>query len=122
MKAEIKSQLTTVATWEESQALTLTKDDVRAGIALWLVRVNDIRRERKILKFGDANHHYDVTMEGGRRWLKMGAGPRVFCFVESSTGNIYKAANWKAPETNYPRGNVFVEDITEAEKRGGHYA
>ena len=114
-----------VGTWDEARALTLTKDDVKAGIAAWLVRVNNMRRERQTARFGEdfvASHHHDVVLKGGRKWVKLAAGTTVFCFVEATTGDIYMAASWKGPATNFPRGNVFVEDVTEAEKRGGHYA
>jgi len=114
-----------VGTWDEARALTLTKDDVKAGIAAWLVRVNEWRRTRQIEKFGEdfvARHHHDVVVKGGRKWIKTVAGTTVFCFIEATTGDIYKAASRSAPATNFPRGNVFVEDVTEAEKRGGHYA
>ena len=32
------------------------------------------------------------------------------CFIEKETGNILKAAGWKAPEKKNPRGNVFAEN------------
>ena len=120
-----ETEVGTVETWDEARALTLTKDDVRAGIAAWLVRVNDVRRKRKTARFGEdfvARHHHDVVVKGGRKWIKTVAGTTVFCFIEATTGDIYKAASYTAPATNFPRGNVFVEDVTEAEKRGGHYA
>ena len=125
VEAVPQSTVGTVETWDEARALTLTKDDVKAGIAAWLVRVNDMRRERQTARFGEdfvASHHHDVVLKGGRKWVKLAAGTTVFCFVESTTGDIYKAAGWKGPATNFPRGNVFVKDVTEAEKRGGHYA
>ncbi len=31
----------------------------------------------------------------------------VQCFVELSNGYIWKAASWKKPAPNFPRGNVF---------------
>jgi hypothetical protein len=35
-----------------------------------------------------------------------GSSRSVYCFVEKSTGLIWKAAGWKAPALNFPRGNV----------------
>ena len=125
VEAVPESTVSTVDTWKEARALTLTKDDVKAGIAAWVVRVNEMRRDRCLLRFGEAfaaDYHHDVVVKGGRKWVKLAAGTTVFCFVEATTGEIYKAAGWKGPATNFPRGNVFVEDVTEAEKRGGHYA
>ena len=52
------------------------------------------------------------TAEPGRRFIRIvKANDRssrgVHCFVEQSTGNIYKAAGWKAPTTKHVRGNIF---------------
>tara|TARA_B100000287_G_scaffold389724_1_gene400019 strand:+ start:510 stop:932 length:423 start_codon:yes stop_codon:yes gene_type:complete len=46
---------------------------------------------------------------------------RIHCFVESSTGDIYKPATWKAPYTkgnNAVRGNIF--DVTTFENTDPH--
>jgi hypothetical protein len=32
-------------------------------------------------------------------------------FVELKTGDIWKAASWKAPAKNFPRGNVITKDF-----------
>lgn len=32
------------------------------------------------------------------------------CFIEKATGNILKAAGWKAPERKNPRGNIFNQN------------
>ena len=29
------------------------------------------------------------------------------CFIDTTNGNILKAASWKAPELNHARGNLF---------------
>ena len=33
--------------------------------------------------------------------------------MERATGNIYKAAGWKAPTLNHVRGNIFNENPVE---------
>ena len=50
---------------------------------------------------------------GGRKYVRIvrsddrGYGSRsVVCFVERSTGLIWKAASWKAPAKNFSRGNI----------------
>jgi len=57
--------------------------------------------------------------DGGRKYIKVKGfetnehgtdNGRICCFVESETGNIYKAATWRAPYTkgeNAVRGNIF---------------
>ena len=34
----------------------------------------------------------------------------AFCFVEVKTGNVLKAAGWKAPEKKNPRSNIHDAD------------
>ncbi len=50
---------------------------------------------------------------GGVRYVRIVAsdGPSrsAFCFVERSTGNVFKAESWKAPAKG-PRGNIYADD------------
>lgn len=54
---------------------------------------------------------FAVEFEEGSKYIKVVSlswGSRsVHSFVEKSNGNIWKAASWKAPAKNFPRGNVF---------------
>ena len=44
----------------------------------------------------------------------------VYCFVEKSTGNLLKAASWKAPEPRkHRRGNIYQENNLEGCERYG---
>jgi len=59
-----------------------------------------------------------VTIEAipGRRYTKItekmgSSGHSVYCFINNETGDVYKAASWKAPELNKARGNILGEDI-----------
>lgn len=49
----------------------------------------------------------------GKRYLRIvrgdGVQRSVYCFVERDTGDIYKAAGWKAPAKGV-RGSIFSED------------
>src|SRR5438477_10290467 len=53
---------------------------------------------------------------GGKRYVRVvkadanGTSRSVHCFVERATGNIYKAAGWKAATLNHVRGNIFAEN------------
>jgi len=51
--------------------------------------------------------------KGGRKYVRIvrhddrGYGSRsVVCFIERSTGLIWKAAGWKAPTKNFSRGSI----------------
>jgi hypothetical protein len=56
------------------------------------------------------------SAEAGRRYVRIvkasthGTSRSVHCFVEQGTGNIFKAAGWKAPTTKHVRGNIFAEN------------
>ena len=65
--------------------------------------------------------------DGGRKYIKVkyfeqnDSKGRIHCFVESSTGDIYKPATWRAPYTkgnNAVRGNIF--DPTTFENTDPH--
>lgn len=56
-----------------------------------------------------------VYAEMGNRYCKLiihdddgkGASRSVYGFIDMTNGDLLKAASWKAPERNYPRGNVI---------------
>jgi hypothetical protein len=54
---------------------------------------------------------FGVEFEEGSKYVKVVSiswGSRsVHSFVEKKTGDIWKAASWKAPARNFVRGNVF---------------
>jgi hypothetical protein len=56
------------------------------------------------------DYYKPVTLEAGSKNIRVvqngGCGRSVHCFVEKSTGNILKAAGWKAPAKG-ARGNIF---------------
>ena len=54
----------------------------------------------------------------GKKYLRIvksmpGGSRSVHSFVEVATGDIWKAASWKAPAKNFPRGNIYNDDPTE---------
>lgn len=63
---------------------------------------------------------FGVEFEEGSKYVKIikisaGGSRSVHSFVEKSTGDILKAASWKAPARNFTRGNVF--DVATYAKR-----
>jgi hypothetical protein len=55
---------------------------------------------------------FGIEFEPGSKYVKVvkissGGSRSVHSFVEKETGNIWKAASWKAPAKNFARGNVF---------------
>ncbi len=53
------------------------------------------------------------TLDVGRKYIRIvcnrapGSSRYVYGFVDATNGNLLKAAGWKAPALNFPRGNVF---------------
>ena len=58
-----------------------------------------------------ARNTFGVEFEEGSKYVKVVSiswGSRsVHSFVEKKTGDIWRAASWKAPARNFVRGNVF---------------
>ena len=51
-----------------------------------------------------------ITVNKGRRFDKLVQDNSVYCFVEKSTGDVYKSATWKQPYTqgkNPVRGSIY---------------
>ena len=59
----------------------------------------------------EAEGRFGVEFEEGNKYVKVVSvswGSRsVHSFVEKKTGDIWRAASWKAPAKNFVRGNVF---------------
>ena len=51
-----------------------------------------------------------ITINKGRRFDKLVQDNSVYCFVEKSTGDVYKSQTWKQPYTkgkNCVRGSIY---------------
>ena len=103
-----------------------------------------IKLEQNVKPYVDSFNHMDsVTFrqDGGMKYIKVtyfqtnvetnhetgvktfvgGERGSIHCFVEKTTGNIYKPAGWKSPYTkgnNAVRGNIY--DTTTFEKTDMH--
>lgn len=47
-----------------------------------------------------------VSKTEGRKYIKIFCGSHIYCFIEKSTGDIFRAASYKAP-AKHARGNIF---------------
>ena len=63
------------------------------------------------------NWHTDYNDDGTKtKYLVGGDSGAIHCFVEKSTGNIFKPAGWKTPYTkgnNAVRGNIYDSSTFE---------
>ncbi len=58
-------------------------------------------------------HNYEVKTEIGRKYVKVLSGTAVYCFIEKSTGDIWKPKDWRGPIKNVRRGNIHNENPLE---------
>ena len=76
---------------------------------------------RKYIKVKSFTTNIDTDWETGKKTLLEDKNGSIHCFVEKSTGDIYKPATWKAPYTkgnNSIRGNIY--DASTFEKTDLH--
>lgn len=82
-----------------------TLEGTDADIAAWVEKVNvafplDRGATRKV-RFG---------RKYARVFMERAEGSRsVYCFVDRKTGDVLKAASWKAP-AKHARGNIYAAD------------
>lgn len=91
-------------------ALIAYKDAIVADYAKFSENLEYVRD-----KFG-------IEFDVGSKYVKIvaisaGGSRSVHSFVEKSTGDIWKAASWKAPARNFTRGNVYITSSYEKRVR-----
>lgn len=67
-------------------------------------------------------HLHEVEIVSGNRYFKVMVTTEMYgttrshlhTFVDSSNGNILKAASYKAPAKNGVRGSIFAKDLGES--------
>ena len=75
---------------------------------------------RKYIKVKYFTTNIDTDYETGEETLLKDEKGSIHCFVESTTGDIYKPASWRAPHLkgDAVRGNIF--DKSTFEKTNPH--
>ena len=71
---------------------------------------------RKYIKIKCFETNVFTNHETGEKTLREDKNGRIHCFVERTTGNIFKPATWKAPfikGKNSIRGNVYDKSTFE---------
>ena len=71
---------------------------------------------RKYIKVKSFETKVNTDYETGKKTLVQDTRGSIHCFVESTTGDIYKPAGWKAPYTkgnNAVRGNIYDSSTFE---------
>lgn len=55
-----------------------------------------------------------ITIKKGRKYAKLVATDTsryVYGFIDLTNGDLLKAASWKAPALNFPRGNIHAKTL-----------
>ena len=71
---------------------------------------------RKYIKVKSFQVNVETDYETGQKRLVGGLRGSIHCFVERTTGDIYKPASWKTPYTkgnNAVRGNIYDKSSFE---------
>ena len=94
------------------------KNDVLNALSDVIIKINDAFA----IYYSRAFKHLSpplVTMDGaGRKYMRVSmVGPyqtSAYFFIDLATGDLLKAASYKAPALNFPRGNLFKGDVLTA--------
>lgn len=70
------------------------------------------------IKVDEYNAHFEhlkdaatLRVDGGIKWIRIvRPDSGVYVFIDRDTGNVHKAAGWKAPVKNNPRSNISDPD------------
>ena len=77
----------------------------------------------KYIKVKSFTTNIDTDYETGKKTLLKDKNGSIHCFVEKTTGDIFKPAGWKAPYTkgkNCVRGNIFdTSSFQKTDMHGG---
>ena len=76
---------------------------------------------RKFIRVKSYTDRIETDYETGKQSILKATNGSIHCFVESTTGDIYKPAGWKSPYTkgnNAVRGNIY--DASSFEKTDMH--
>lgn len=80
----------------------------------WLAAAQAVSDAYTAKNFSDLRNDV-LSIEPGRKYAKVvreSYGSRhAFCFIDLATGDILKAASWRAP-AKHPRGNIFAPNPT----------
>jgi hypothetical protein len=102
--------MTTIHTPEEVQSrIELFVSKVQAYSDAYMVRMGFTRILRPIIGIVPGRKSVKIVREEfDANGVKVSGS--VYCFIDKSTGDILRAASYKAPAPNGKRGNIFQDD------------
>ena len=85
------------------------KDDYSTALQKMIDRIDEQYGEYYNKNLSNLTYS-PITVNPGRRFDKLVQDNSVYCFVEKSTGDVYKSATWRQPYTqgkNCVRGSIY---------------
>lgn len=82
------------------------------AMAAFVAKINAVHAEQnaKMAANFPEGYYEPIVLEAGSKFIRVVHGSKgshsVYCFVEKATGNILKAAGWKAPAKG-ARGSIY---------------
>jgi hypothetical protein len=91
-----------------------------AALKTFLVGAQKMVDEHHAINFPNLPYRSILRSDGGKKYLRIVTEdvyhengkkdrPQVFCFLDIATGDVLKAATWRAP-AKHARGNIYAED------------
>jgi hypothetical protein len=97
--------------------MAIANPEVEFHLDGFLKQCNEMLKEHYDSKFDGKLAAPDIKVYPGGKYYKVAKkdnshNESVWFFVSKEDGNIWKAASWKAPAKNFPRGNI-LEDVAK---------
>jgi hypothetical protein len=116
MSAEVK--------WDNTKAIITALDS-------FVEKVNEMYLNYRNKRFPDEKFEEKISYKVKSKYIRVthtmpNDQTMVFCFIDSTNGNVLKANSWKSPDLKNPRGNLFsdkggLEAVTTTHMGNSHY-
>lgn len=95
----------------ESNNATETFD---AAVHRFMVTVQAMLNDYHAKNYPACEYPPTLSIDAGRKYYRIvrndGASRSVYCFIDSTNGDVLKAAGWKAPAKT-ARGSIYSADL-----------
>ena len=96
--------------------MAIANPEVEFHLGDFIEQCNEMLKEHYDSKFDGKLDAPEIKVyQGGSKYYKIskkekrGSSESVWFFVSKEDGLIWKAASWKAPAKNFPRGNILED-------------
>jgi len=98
--------------------MAIANPEVEFHLGDFIDKCDEILKEHYETKFPTLDIPSIKVYQGGKYYKvakKDGSqnNESVWFFVSKEDGNIWKAASWKAPAKNFPRGNILTDNAKD---------